>query len=321
MTFSNHNFYVETSAVNYLADKFAWNDALATKGLQNAKGNIWYLSPVTLWEILLTSDKKRRETIIFYCQHLFHEQLMNSPSEFIINYINAGCPLVEKKYDFHSKLSLNEIWKDICLDKQKTFVYDYDILKDRMKLMQKFSKQLNKIIHRVVLDITVLDDEFSLQQVVNYFYEQVKDELKHHDPDYNKVIKISILFIFYILCLEADLDNSPQKKFWNQVGISPSIDRLFYLMSKHKDLAFRGPIYQMAIMAYHQISLGQKSNRGLFMDCLHSIYITYTDNFITNDEHFKTLKERDIHPNFKRLMHISEIELTTQIREVYQPEK
>lgn len=320
MTFSNRNFYFETSAVNYLVDRFDWKDALATKGLQNTKGNLWYLSPVTLWEILLTSDEQRREKIIFYCQHLFHDQLINSPSEFIVNYINAGCPLVETKYDFHSKLSLNDTWKDICHDKRKTFVYDHATLKDRMKLLQKFSKQLDKIIHRVVLDITVSDDELSLQQFVNFFYRRVKDEIKHHDPDYHKVIKISILLIFYILCLEVDLDNTPQKKFWQRVGVNPSIDRLFYIMDRHKDLIFRGPFYQMAIMAFHQISLDQKSNRGLFMDCLHSIYITYADIFMTNDEHFKTLKEKDIHPNFRRLMHISEIEITTQLKPIFNPD-
>lgn len=319
MTLSNRNFYFETSAVNYLVDRFGWNDALATKGLQHAKGNLWYLSPVTLWEILLTGDKEKREKIIFFCQHLFHEQLMNSPSEFIVNYINAGCPLVETKYDFHSKLSLSETWKDISQDKRKTFVYDYTSLKDKMKLFQKTSKQLDKIINRVVLDITVSDDELSLQQFVNFFYRQIKDDLKYHDPAYHKVVKIAILLIFYILCLEVDLDNSPQKKFWQQVGISPSIDRLYYIMEKHKTLPIRGPFYQMAIMAYHQISLDQKSNRGLFMDCLHSIYITYADIFLTNDEHFKTLKEKDIHPNFRRLMHINEIEITTQLRPIYNP--
>lgn len=320
ITLSNRNFYFETSAVNYLVDRFGWNDALATKGLQNSKGNLWYLSPITLWEILLTSNKVRREKIIFFCQHLFHDQLINSPSEFIINYINAGCPLIENKYDFHSKLALNETWKNICDNKRLTFVYDYAALKGQMQQLQKFSKQLDKIINRVVLDITVSDDELSLQQFINYFYRQVKDELKYHDPDYHKVIKISILLIFYILCLEVDIDNTPIKKFWLSKGINHSIERLFYIMGNHKDLVFRGPFYQMAIMAFHQISLGHKSNRGLFMDCLHSIYITYSDIFITNDLHFKTLKEKKIHPNFSKLMHITEFELTTQLKEVSRPE-
>lgn len=169
MTYSNHNFYFETSAVNYLVDRFNWADAIATKGHQSTKGNIWYLSSVTLWEILSTKNEERREDIIFYCQHLFHEELLNSPSEFIINYINSGCPLVENKYDFHSKLSLSKSWKNICQDKRQTFIYNFESMKERMKHLQKLSKQLDKIIHRVVLDITVSDDELSWQELVSFF--------------------------------------------------------------------------------------------------------------------------------------------------------
>lgn len=321
MTFNNKNFYFETSAVNYLVDKFSWKDAIATKGLQSVKGNIWYLSPITLWEIMLTSDEVRREKIIFLCQHLFHEKLMNSPAEFIVNYIYAGCPLVENKYDFHSKLPLSITWADVCQDKRKTLVYDFSVIKEKTKIFQNFSKQLDKIIHRVILDITIKDDEFLLQQFANHFYNQVKDELKNDSVENQKIIKISILFIFYTLCLEADLDSTPYNNFWERIGIKDTIQRLNFITINYKDLIFRGPFYQMAIMAYHQITLEQKSNRGLFMDCLHSIYITYADIFITNDEHFKTLKEKEIHPNFSKIHHINEIEITTQLREIFQPDK
>lgn len=318
MKFSNSNFYLETSAVNYFVDNYRWQDALATKGLQNVKGNLWYLSPVTLWEILLTSNIEKREQIIFFCQHLFHEKLLNSPSEFIINYINSGCPLVEKPYDFHSKLSIAETWADICADKRKTFVYDYNELKAKMKAFQKLSKQFDKIINRIVLDINVSDEELSIQIFINNFYEKIKGQLKYHDPDYHKVIKISILLAFYILCLGAEMDSTPIKTYWQKIGIKEPIDRLNYAMNMYNDLILRGPFYQMAIMVYHQTSI-KKSNRGLFMDSLHSIYITYADIFLTNDDHFKTLREKDIHPNFSRLLHISDIQLTTQIRQIHNP--
>ncbi|UPT69962.1 MAG: hypothetical protein M0D53_12580 [Flavobacterium sp. JAD_PAG50586_2] len=176
---SNANFYLETSAVNYLADRFIYADAIATKALQLTKGNIWYLSPVTLWEIMLTSDKERRERIIFYCQHLFHEKLLNSPSEFIINYLNAGCPLVEKRYDFHSKLSLSETWKDLVTDTQRTFIYDYEEFKQRMQLFQKLSKQIDKIINRIVLDTKVSDEELVIQNYVNHCFSQIEKKLKY----------------------------------------------------------------------------------------------------------------------------------------------
>jgi len=319
MSLRNLNFYFETSAVNYLADSMSWADALATKGLQSTKGNLWYISPVTLWEILLTSDADRRERIIFLCQHLFHEKLINPPSEFIINYIKSGCPIIEKPYDFHSKLEINEVWEDICKDKRRTFVLDFKELKSKMKLFQDFSKQLDKIINRVVFDLEIRDEAHAYQNTINIIYNQINKNFKFQDDVYQKIVKISILLALFILCIEGDIDNLPIKIWWNKIGIVPILDRLFYLVDNHSEIFYRGPINQMAFMAYHQISLGQKSNRGLFMDCLHSIYTTYANIFITNDEHFKTLKEKEIHPNFSRVMHTSEINILTYERKVIRP--
>ncbi len=316
MTFSTTDFYLETSAVNYLVDRFGWNDGIVTKALQNTKGNIWYLSPVSFWEILLTSDPERREQIIFFCQHTFHEKLLGAPSELIMHYINEGCPLVEARYDFTSKLELAQTWSNLCQDKQKTFIFDHVKLKERTKIFQKLSKQLHKIIHRVVLDITIQDEELMHQLLIQHYYERIKGDLKYHDPEYHKVVKISILLIFYILCLEVDLDNLPYKEFWKKIKIKKPLNRLEYTMRNLQTLVFRGPFYQMAIMAYHQISLDQKSNRGLLLDCLHSIYLTYINVFITNDIHFKTLRDKGLHPNFGNILHVTEIEFTTQLRQL-----
>jgi len=320
MTFSNFNFYFETSAVNYLVDRFNWKDALATKGLQSSKGNIWYISPVTIWEILLTNDLDRREKIIFYCQHLFHERLINSPSEFIIQYLDQGCPRVQEKIDFHSKLLINHTWKDICLNKSKTFVYEHDSLKERFKYFQKLSKQLDKIINRVILDLLIINEEHYLQDFVNVIFKNIEKDLKYSDPHYNKVIKIAILFVFFIFCLEAEFDNRPIVEYWKKTGIDDSMERYVYLLNKYPDIITRGPFYHMAIMAFHQISLGQISNRGLFMDCLHSLYIPYTDIFITNDLHFKSLRDKNLNPNFSKVIHISEIEFVTELKQIQNPE-
>ena len=52
-------FYFETSALNSFATGRTIQDAIATKALQNIKGRGWYLSPVVLWELLLTYDTRR----------------------------------------------------------------------------------------------------------------------------------------------------------------------------------------------------------------------------------------------------------------------
>jgi len=188
-----------------------------------------------------------------------------------------------------------------------------------MKLFQDFSKQLDKIINRVVFDLNIRDEAHAYQNTINIVYNQIKKKFEFQDDVYQKIVKISILLAFFILCIEGDIDNLPIKIWWNKIGIEPILDRLFYLVDNHSEIFYRGPINQMAFMAYHQISLSQKSNRGLFMDFLHSVYTTYANIFITNDEHFKTLKEKEIHPNLSRVMHVSEINILTYERKVIRP--
>ena len=300
-------FYFETSAVNYLAERFTCKEASSLKEAYCEDGNVFYLSPVTLWEILLTNNEEQKERIISFCQHLFHEKLLNSPAEFIVNYINAECPLEETKYDFHTKLNIGHTWKDLCDDPRKTFVYDFDRLKERTKHLQKLSKQLDKITNRIVLDSNIKDEEYLIQQGINELYELIKDDIVLPDIPSQKTIKLSILFIMYILCVEFDMDQSPYTEFWEGVGTDAVLDRILYIVRSKKSLIFRGPFYNMALMAFHQISLKEKSNRGLILDCMHNIYITYVDVFMTNDKHFKTLKQKELHPNFKRINYIEDI--------------
>ena len=71
-------FYFETSALNAFADGRSVQDAIATKAFQNLKGRGFYLSPVVLWEVLLTSDEIARERLINFAQHLFEPDLLRS---------------------------------------------------------------------------------------------------------------------------------------------------------------------------------------------------------------------------------------------------
>lgn len=98
------------------------------------------------------------------------------------------------------------------------------------------------------------------------------------------------------------------------VGISDTFERLKYLIRKYEVLIYRGPFLEMALMAYNQIKEIKKSSRGLFFDCLHSIYFLYIDFFITNDEHFQMLKDNIEHFNYLKIYHLNELQLKTYIR-------
>lgn len=305
----NLNFYWETSAVNYMSERFDINDAIVTKAFQSSKGNKYYLSPITIWEILRTKDSFRKEEIIQYCQHLFHDTLLKSPSEFIVNYIRLGCPMRERGTNIHSTSSLNSTWKNLCNNSSLTFIYDFSELEERTKLLYDLSKQIHQIINSINLDPIPTKIEYQYQDLLH----RVMNKLNHKDNDprriENKIIRISILFILYILCLEMDIWNKDIKDFWRELKIIDPIQRLDYIINNHETLIYRGPFINMAFMAYSQIDGNQKSNRGLFFDSLHSIYLAYTDIFITNDYHFVNVRKQKISPTYDKIFHLKEVKI------------
>ncbi len=163
--------YFETSAVNYMTDRFSIGDAIATKAFQEVRGRKWIISPVAIWEILLTTDDVRKEELIYFSQHLFHEKLMPSPEEMVIKYIEQGCPLIEKKRPLISESSLAKTWNDLCDTPQKTFIYDKENLKKKNKIIVDINKTLHVITKSRDI-ITNLEDpiigfDISLERMVN----------------------------------------------------------------------------------------------------------------------------------------------------------
>ena len=320
MTVHNKNFYYETSAINYMVANYSWNDAVATQAFQYTKGNIFYISPIGLWEIFLTRDYHEREKIIFFCQHLFHHKLVKAPSEFIVNYIRAGCPNVETPYNIHTDLEIGKVWEGICVDKRKTISFDQKAILERTKFIRNLYKKLDSIISRITLDITVKDDIFYQQEIIGYFFNSLEKEYGPFNKPHSKIIKLSILFVMYILCCELELDPSAYNKFWTDVGVGQSVDRLFYLYNNHRNIFMSGPFYLMALMAHHQISNKQKSNRGLILDCLHTVYITYFDYFLTNDNHFKEFSNKYVNINSIKIWHMNDVNFTYHTVDIRLPD-
>ncbi|HEX7415068.1 MAG TPA: hypothetical protein VF411_13570 [Bacteroidia bacterium] len=304
----NSIIYIETSAVNYLSGKYSGLDGKATRIYHSLKGTKFYASPLTINEILLTNDELKKEILIFYLQNIGYHKLINSPSEFIINYILAGCPKVETKYDFHSKLAIANTWAEICDNTNKTFIYNKEEQKQKSKLIINTFKLASKQIGEVGL-ITPenkhqMQDQLWLESLLKNLrginYNQI-------DSTHKKLFKISILLILFILCSEVDVDSIYTKLYWSKIGITKTKDRLNYLIKNHEALIYRGPLFVCAQMALVQLEKGGKPTRGIFWDILHSIYLIYVDTFFTNDDHFKKLSKSNDHPIFKRILHMDDV--------------
>ncbi len=304
----NTPIYLETSAVNYLADRYTWADGKATKVYHKIKDTRFYVSPVTIWEILLTNNEERKESLIHYLQNIGYEKLLNSPSEFIINYLLAGCPIVEKHYDFHSKIDIAATWLDICEHTNKTFVYDREDLKERSTVFLNVIKLVSKKIESIGLITSENQNQLEDQIWLDSMLRRLKGvDFEEMDDKAKKTLRISLLLVFYILCAGMEMDSTYIKKFWDRIGINDAHKRLDYILKNHEALIYRGPVVVPAQMALVQLEKGGKSTRGIFWDMLHSMYLIYTRVFLTNDEHFRKLRESHDHIIFKRVAHLDEV--------------
>ncbi len=296
--------YFETSAVNFLVDKLRVQDAIATKSLQLAKGNRWYLSPVVFWEVFLTGDDTRMEQIIFFCQHLFFNELLKSPSEIIIDYIERGLPRTQFYKEFHSNTSIAHVWKNAAGNPSVKFVFDKELLSDWTGYLKRASKKVAAIVNNIVFSIELDKEEEAMNVLINAVYENVDKAVK--EKGVAVIQKLAILFIVYFLCLGIDLDARPVEDFWIRKGVQDKSDRLGFLLSHYPELLLRGPFFEFATMAVHQLNLKNSTGRGLFHDSLHCIYLPFVDVFSsTNDQHFTTYRDLRIQPYHKKIVSIS----------------
>nr|VFJ63175.1 MAG: hypothetical protein BECKDK2373C_GA0170839_110411 [Candidatus Kentron sp. DK] len=308
--------YFDTSAVNYVSEKFTIGDAIATRGFQEVRGRRWSLSPITIWEILSTTDEQRREELIYFSQHLFSKQLLPSPEELLVAYISQGSPLVEKPRALISNSPFAVTWRDICLDTRKTFILDHEEIRRRTRMITSIVKDLHRLTRNRDIALNRYEPhvawDISLAQVVTNLTWVKKGETP---SDFElSLYKISAFYILFLLCAEIGVDPVPIRNFWAKIGIESTMERFRYILKYHETLVHRGPIAVMAYMTL--IQARKKFSRGIYWDSLHSFYLTYVDLMLSEDEHFVEL--RDALPkgvNALKIQKTSELHWTFHERE------
>lgn len=288
----NSNVYLETSAVNFLVDHHGPDDGKATRIYHGFKGTRFYVSPVTIWEVLLTQDEIRRERLIYYLQNIAHHEMIVSPGELIINYINAGCPKAERKYKLHSKLPMAEVWSDICENPAKSIRFGGKDIKQRSDAIRVVFKTASKLIEDVGISNVAVDQVTAVKIEFDRILNNLKGvDISDYSQEERKVLKISLVLLLLILCGEVNLEDDSIKDYWNRLGVDGITERFYYLISKQESLIYEGPFVVLAQMVNIQMSKGGKSTRGIFWDALHSIYLIYCEVFLTADAHFRMLRE------------------------------
>jgi hypothetical protein len=286
------------------------DDAIQTKSLQEMKGRDWCISPMTLIEILQTSCPEKRDKIIHFSQRLFNRELLASPEEIIINYINNGFPKEEPRYRLKSNSAFGNIWRDVVDNPEKQIFIDIDELKAKAKAIKSFSKNLHKIINND--DVIILPNnenehlEYSLESMLNELTFIKEDE--PYSAQQRKCYKIAIYYLMVLVCCQAGPSPECSNVLWEKLGIHCTAGRITYALKNWETLIYRGPLVLMAQMAFCQAQVD--FSRGVYYDSLHAFYITYSDMFFTNDKHFGLLREKLANTPLHYKIHImSEVEL------------
>lgn len=309
--------YFETSAINYFFDNHTIADAIATKAYQNLNGRGWYISPVVLWEMLLTTNEDRRENLLYFSQHLYQEDLLPSPEEIIVKYIESGCPEKQVRYPLVSQGLFSEPWRSICQIKEKTLYFEYESLVEKTKIVRDITKNIHNFFkcQSIILpdNYQALSHQLAIQEILNRF-NLVPDEFKDI-PEAMNHFRLVVFYILLILCIGISLDNKVIETFWNKTSVRNIKERIEYIFECYPDLVMMGPFQPIAFMTAYQSK--NKYSRGVYFDSLHVMYSVYTEMVVSADEHFRTYRENmfNLFQNRPRIVHIDEINWTYHERQ------
>ncbi|WP_421868051.1 hypothetical protein [Motiliproteus sp.] len=300
-------WYFETSAVNYLMDIMSAHDAVETKKIQLLKGRDWCISPVTLLEILQTSDPERRREIVEFAQCLFSSELLASPEETIIHYINQGFPSEEKRVRLSSQSLLADVWRDTSTNYKEINV-DVEQLKNRNKILKSFTKMIHQVINgKDNIIIPTSENEsfnYSLEAWLNSL-EFIKND-SPYTQELRTIFKLSIVYLILLICCHVGPGQEITNRLWEKIGIDKTKCRINYALSNWEPLIYKGPLSTLAKMAYSQSLV--RFSRGVYNDSLHAMYLNYTDLIFSDDGHFKDLQNALAGtPYFSRVQIMSEI--------------
>jgi len=304
--------YFETSAFNYFLNKLRWESFLGTRELQGNLGRKLYISPVTLWELMLTRQIDS-DFMLYAAQNLFSSKMLATPGELVTRYIRNAYPRNEVNYSYITDQDIGRVWERMTRNNSVTMIYDQDELLEKTKILRTISSNLPAIVRYP--DVRVRSDILqNIAHVVHTVYECLAQDgfltrWENSDYDVRTLAKIYVIWIMGIFLLRFDLYNSPIESFWEEEALNTDdpVAKLMHVTETYQELLHVGPIIEMTMMSYHQLKLGRK-NRGLLLDSMHCIYAPYVHTILTADEDFRQLATQE--PRYGRKMkHVRDINL------------
>lgn len=315
------NWYIETSAINYLCDHIEEHDALATRKLQKSKGRLWLMSPVTFFEMSLTRDEDRRDQVLGFAQHLLHDELIASPEELIVRFIERGCPLIDPNSNLKSTMPLADAWRRVANVSDETFNLSQEVIQQAANAL----RHIGLITERILTSNSINPRDWSDAEHFQLIIALCKKELPHlRSLDFipkeiqRPLETLTIFFVFTMLCCFNTLYPVPFISFWKGKNCDDPVSRLRWLIHNLPKIFIRGAFPEMALAAITQFH--SKPSRGLIFDMLHFVYLPYVSTFLTTDEHFYSVSEICWHPNAHKIMPIDRIKMNRESLAIEYPQ-
>ena len=299
--FANMKYiYFETSAINYLLDNYDDEHIIFIRDCIKAitKGKIC-VSPISMWEIACTGNEERKENLIRTCQLLFDNfVLFPDPIQIMEHYISTGCQLVEPKEGFFEfEGEFEQAWREIAGDLERTIVINGDLRKSDKAVVKRVSKLVENLINNNFCNVENQSDEYyslvckTLTETYAKLPFVIGDKKNGCVSANEDLHKIALFFAYALLIAGISFGSTDVDTFWSRRNITEIKCRIHHLTARYDTIVHRGPLVCMAVMAKSQTAQG--GNRGLYKDCLHTMYLPYCNALFTNDSHFLQLKEQE----------------------------
>ena len=253
----NKRMYFETSAVNYMYNEVFLKNGFDPEktGKVNERRNCqWLISDITLWEIFLTKDKKLRDSLFDFSKLLFHKQLIMSPEELIVKFIDNGCPILENGFEFYSNGVFAPEWYKSCTIPDYYFEpADYDSFRNyaaNIRNIGKSSLKLGKLetnsknnSNPFIVDLDGKKIEISgkkrhSEEVFNKafmdnIYNKLISEYNNKTNENIQYVLVSMNVALTILCYGTGINRNIIDAFWNRIGVYNPYKRLLYTANNY----------------------------------------------------------------------------------------
>jgi hypothetical protein len=305
--------YIETSAVNYFLDVLTGVDAQATREYQLSKGREWFISTSVLWEIMQIRDFKDYDAVLFLATFLFHPHLLKSAPEIVLEYFDQGCPSYHVMETPYTASTIGKAWERACGDRSYSFnIIGTPFLNLTLKY-KEISRHLPFIYSpQAPVDASVPEYVQSVRDVVDHFYREFTSDTV--SKQIASLRRIAILMLFVQVCSCVDLSQDVLIDYWKNRGIESPLDRFRFIVEKQPNILHQGPLWNMANGVLLQTVNKRSASRGALHDGLHAVYLPFVDVFLTNDEHFRQLREKankfHYETLYRKVYHLNEMKLT-----------